>query len=121
MTFTVIPVVAPVPLSSIEIFYERFLQEKHNEGLINAENAEQTKLFLALGANVNAKDKYGETALRSSKTAEQTRLLLEAGADVNVIDHLGRTALIFVTSDEQKNLLLKAGDFDKIKMIFTRQ
>jgi ankyrin repeat protein len=96
-------------LTSIEYFYENFLKEKHNEGLINAENSEQTKLFLILGADVNAKDKYGETALRSAKTAEQTRLLIEAGADVNVTDKFGRTALTFANSVEQKNLLIEAG------------
>jgi len=88
--------------------------------LINAETAEETKRLIAAGADVNAKDWYGRTALMKAKTAEQTKLLIDAGADVNAKDKGdyaplisvevgGRTALMEAETAEQTRLLIAAG------------
>ncbi|AFM26604.1 ankyrin repeat domain-containing protein [Desulfomonile tiedjei] len=58
------------------------------------------KLLLDAGADVNARDDYGRTALmwaidsHHSFREEDVRLLLERGADVHVKDKQGKTALM---------------------------
>lgn len=49
-------------------------------------NTDMVKLLIAKGLDVNAKDKYGRTALMCAARgghAEIMRLLLDSGADVN--------------------------------------
>ena len=77
--------------------------------LMRAETAEQTKLLIEAGANVNAKDDYGYTALMRAKTAEQIKALVEAGADVNAKDKYGHTALMNANTAEQIKALVEAG------------
>ena len=88
--------------------------------LINAKTAEETKRLINAGADVNAKDWYGRTALMKACTAEQTKLLIDAGADVNAkdkgdyaplisIEVGGRTALMEARTAEQTILLINAG------------
>ena len=73
------------------------------------------QLFLAAGADVNAKDNEGETALMtaaSDGSTEIVRQLLAAGADVHAKDNRGKTALIFAVRDgstEKVQQLLAAG------------
>ena len=74
-----------------------------------ADSAEKTEFLIKAGADVNAKDKNGTTALINAKTAKQTKLLLEAGADVNACDSYGRTALSQAKTTEQTDILIKAG------------
>ena len=83
--------------------------EEANKALLNARTVEETKAALAAGADVNAKDKFGNTALFRAKTAEQTKLLLKAGADANAKNYEGKTALMYVQTVEQANILLEAG------------
>ncbi len=87
--------------------------EKHATGidleLINAKTAEETKRLIAAGADVNAKDWYGRTALMKAQTAEQTKLLIDAGANVNAKDDYGYTALMNAYTAEQTKLLITAG------------
>ena len=47
-------------------------------------------------------------ALLSATTPEQTKLLIDAGADVNAKDFCGRTALTFAKTSEQAKLLSNA-------------
>ncbi len=49
---------------------------------------EKIKALIEKGANVNAYDENGWTALIRARTAETTKLLLEAGADVNAHSHV---------------------------------
>ena len=77
--------------------------------LLNTKDASETKLALEAGADANAQDEYGTTALMRANTAEQTKLLINAGADVNAQDYLGFTALSNVKTAEQAKLLVQAG------------
>lgn len=56
---------------------------------------------LANGANINAKDENGKTALMkaiSYSSPEVVKLLIDAGADVNAVDNRGKTALILAAT-----------------------
>jgi ankyrin repeat protein len=72
--------------------------------------AEVVRLLLAAGADVNARDKQGNTALLlCQNNVEQIELLLKAGADPNVRNLGGETALSKSYDDEVKQMLLKHG------------
>lgn len=77
--------------------------------LLNAKRVETTRSALSAGANVNARDKFGKTALMCAHTAEQTKLLIAAGADVNAKTSDGGTALMYANTAEQTKLLIAAG------------
>ena len=77
--------------------------------LMRAETAEQIKALVEAGADINAKDKYGHTALMKAKTAEQTKLLVEAGADVNIQNKYGETALMKADTLEKAKQLVLGG------------
>lgn len=80
-----------------------------DQDLINAMTVEETDRLIKAGANVNATDRDGETALMKASTVEQTKLLIEAGADTNATsDYDGDTALMFANTHEQTRLLLES-------------
>ena len=65
------------------------------------------KTLLDMGAEVDAKDGSGNTALMGAtfKGFEETvKLLLEAGAEVNSINHQGATALTFACTFNQERI-----------------
>lgn len=61
--------------------------------LIYSEDPETVEFLLSKNAEVNAKDNEGITALMRAEDAEMATLLLNAGADVNARDSDGETAL----------------------------
>jgi ankyrin repeat protein len=65
--------------------------------LMKNDNHDILKIFLDAGADVNAKDNKGITALmvqaKSNKDTKVLRLLLDAGADIHAKDNEGKTAL----------------------------
>ncbi len=81
------------------MFFKLF-KGKYNKLLIKAtsnNNTDEIKKCLKHGADVNALDEYGNTALMTAslKGYEQAvRLLIEAGANVNIRDNNGRSALM---------------------------
>jgi len=63
---------------------------------------EMVEMLLAAGADVNAKDNHGFTALMRSNESEIVEMLLAAGADVNAKNNHGETALIMASSYDAK-------------------
>ena len=82
--------------------------------LMHANTAAKVKLLVDAGANVEMKDKEGQTALMkaaSNGNADVVTALLENGANVNAADNKGTNALLFaldsenyVLGDERKTL-----------------
>jgi ankyrin repeat protein len=74
------------------------------------DRAEVVRLLLAAGADVNARDAEGNTALLfCHMNLELASLLLRAGADPNVRNHGGDTPLHLAGSDEMQRLLIEHG------------
>jgi ankyrin repeat protein len=68
------------------------------------------RLLLTAGADVNARDKNGNTALiLCDSNTEKISLLLQADADPNARNHEDETALSTATDDEVKKLLIQHG------------
>lgn len=80
------------------------LDDAHNFACL-----ETVKLMVRYGADINAKDKYGRTALsyqilnnnlhEEQLDPERMRFLCDKGADVNVVDNEGRTPLLQLADD----------------------
>lgn len=71
----------------------------------------KVKFLLDLGADVNAKNQYGDTALYSAiikNNKEIVELLLnQPGIDINIKSNDGRTALMEAASDEKRKDIVK--------------
>jgi ankyrin repeat protein len=77
------------------------------EGL---DRAEVVRLLLAQGAEVNARDTKGNTALLlCHRNIQLATLLLQAGADPNVRNDDGETPLSRAGTDEMKRILVEHG------------
>lgn len=61
-------------------------------------SAPVVKALLEAGADLNARDRHGGTALHHAHTADEVEVLLAAGADVNDRDMHGRTPLHMKTT-----------------------
>ena len=69
-------------------------------------------MLLDYGADINAKDKNGATALMAAseaRNAELVKLLLDHGADVNIQDKQGKTAHALASDPTIKEILAKHG------------
>ncbi len=88
-------------------------------------NSEVIKLLLEAGANINAQDQTGKTALMHSiqpKKADVLELLIQSHADLNKTDSLGWTALMeakFRKNDEAARLLQQAGGTEHKNLSFS--
>ena len=89
-------------------------REKTDALIEVAENNDITEIqrLIAAGADVNATDNSGMTALMFAAKEDTAKVLLEAGADVNAKDNDGKTALMFAATNNSSDvawLLLAAG------------
>lgn len=79
-------------------------------------NLDTIKIFLSLGANVNAINSKGKTPLFVARSPEVISVLLEQPfIDVNIQDYKGRTALVYTVRgmrDDNVERLLKHPDID---------
>lgn len=75
-------------------------------------NPEVVKTLINAGSDINAKDKYGDTALIRAvlfnRNSEVVKTLINAGADINAKNNEGKTALDFAMNYEIKRMLLDA-------------
>ncbi|MCL2673365.1 MAG: ankyrin repeat domain-containing protein [Alphaproteobacteria bacterium] len=68
--------------------------------------------LIKMGADVNTRNRQGETPLMHAGTLEMMNILIQAKADVNAKDETGRTPLIFASyagTPEMITALVKAG------------
>ena len=81
----------------------------HRLAMENEEGYSETwEQLLAIGADVNAKDRNGKTALMLIYDSEIAKMLIEHGADINAKDNQGKTVLDMVKTNEIRNLVLNA-------------
>lgn len=87
-------------------------QEELNTKLLLAsdkDDVEAVRELLANGADINAKDIHGRTALLLCNSLELTKILIEAGSDVNATDRMGRTVFYSNRPTEVLALFQAAG------------
>ncbi len=76
---------------------------------IDYRNDEIAKLLIQKGANVNARDEFGSTALLSAvyfdNNKEIIELLLNKGADVNAVNKWGNTPLTYASAYSNKEVI----------------
>jgi len=86
-------------------------QEEKDKKLKMASIAGQldvVKLLIEAGADVNNKDKYGDTPLIYSSILgylDITKILIEAKADINAKNNYGNTALIWALRNNHKEIV----------------
>jgi ankyrin repeat protein len=71
--------------------------------------ARVTELLIAAGANVNAADTFGNTALHGAADERSAKALIAAGAKVNAQNRAGETPLMTTVDDGVARALLSAG------------
>lgn len=75
------------------------------------------RLLAQSGADLNAQDKDGNTALHVALDLERARTLIQLGAGINILNNEGDTPLINTGSGEVAKLLLQAGADPAIRNI----
>lgn len=98
--------------SSVKIFksligYGADVNAKNNDGetaLMLTSSLEVAKLLIDNGADVNAKDNGSSTALMWASSLDITKLLIENGADINAKDGYGHTALMRAVKWDSLNI-----------------
>lgn len=81
-----------IPIQGLCMDYISPLMQASIEG-----NLEEVKSLIRNGADINAKDKYGDTALMGASregNLEVVKFLVQKGANINVKNEDGNTALM---------------------------
>ena len=69
----------------------------HRLAMENEEGYSETwEQLLAIGADVNTKDRNGKTPLMLTHDSEIAKMLIEHGADINAKDNLGKTPIMLI-------------------------
>jgi len=72
--------------------------------------ARVTRMLIANGADVNARDRvYGNTLLHHVPDADTAKVLIDAGARLNILNHQGQTPLMLTLDEEVARMLVNAG------------
>src|SRR5690554_3664168 len=78
-------------------------------------SAEEVTFLLSTGANVKARDEYGQTPLMyaaAENSGEVLKVLLEAGADINARSGAGWTPLMYAARDNSIEVVLALAEWD---------
>lgn len=86
-----------------------FAAGEHRNTDQDNERAEIVRLLTAAGANVNARDKGGNTPLHSAFSPEVAAELLKLGANVNAQNHKGETPVFTTQNDQNIPLFVQHG------------
>ena len=83
--------------------------------IANSRDLDVAKMLIAHGANVNAREKDGFTALMNASSVDLTRLLLQQGANPFAKTDRGQTALDWAKqmNDKERAALLEAAMMGK--------
>ena len=90
------------------------------ENIHNGNFEEAIKLLIEKGADLNAIDKYGYTALIwacRNNNIEIVKLLIEKGADINAKNFIGYTALIWACRNNNTEVIKLLIEKELILMI----
>ncbi|MGE4350148.1 MAG: ankyrin repeat domain-containing protein [Candidatus Berkiella sp.] len=84
---------------------------KGNTALMSARNQDIVDVLIENNANINAKNKDGETALIRSAMVGRwdiVKLLIEKGADIDIKDNKGRTLFDYIHIQDKRNMVMDA-------------
>lgn len=101
--------------AAIKNIHQHKIQSGHTLEEILAQRAEAVKFLLEKGADINARDPDGRTAIHCAVMERQetiARILIENMADVEATDRIGRTALHYAVIHKNEaiiKLLLEVG------------
>ena len=87
-----------------------------------AANSEITRILIAGGADINAKDDNGNTALMlaaKSANAEVAGELILAGADIDAKDKNGNTALMYASVNQSGDISEPIADLEELEQILS--
>ena len=110
MPARIIAMLVAIPLTALVL-----AQSPLNEDLLKMSWEGQdalVKTFLEMGADVDARDEFGQTPLMAAVSQghiDTVRVLVEGGADVNATDAEGDPVLSFTDDDQIIELLADAG------------
>ena len=80
------------------------------------DNYEAVEFLINNGAEINARDNHGKTALMYDKSELILSLLIQKGAEINARDNDGKTALMHKKKYIEALTLIEKSDFDGLNL-----